>query len=88
MPVTCRLTCYVYFIQAFVNAPSVLIPPIHLVIATYLIYLELGWSAFLTIAFVVVYVILQVTLGRLHTHWRYSIKINLIFWLYADNMIL
>ena len=58
--------------QAFVNAPSVLIPPIHLGIVTYLIYLELGWTAFLTVAFVVVYVLLQIILGRLHTHWRYN----------------
>ena len=58
--------------QAFVNAPSVLIPPIHLGIVTYLIYLELGWTALLTIAFVVGYVLLQIVLGRLHTHWRYS----------------
>lgn len=58
--------------QTFVNAPSVLIPPIHLGIVTYLIYLELGWTAFLTVAFVVVYVLLQIILGRLHTHWRYN----------------
>jgi hypothetical protein len=60
--------------QAFVNAPSIFIPPIHLGIAAYLIYLELGWTAFLTVAFVVtvVYVLLQIVLGRLHTHWRYG----------------
>ena len=49
-----------------------MIPPIHLGIVTYLIYLELGWTAFLTIAFIVVYVLLQIILGRLHTHWRYG----------------
>ena len=49
-----------------------MIPPIHLGIVTYLIYLELGWTAFLTIAFILVYVLLQIILGRLHTYWRYS----------------
>ena len=70
--------------QAFVNAPSVVIPPIHLGIVVYLIYLELGSTAFLTVAFIVVYVLLQIILGRLHLYWRYVlICMNLVYRYYV-----
>ena len=44
--------------------------PLHLVVVTYLIYLELGWSALLIVLFVFLISPLQIFLGKVFAYTR------------------
>ena len=47
------------------------IAPIHLIVVTYLIYAEVGWSAFLVTGFVLLQVPLQIIMGKVFSRYRY-----------------
>ena len=65
--------------------PYLYIAPIHTAVVTYLVYLNLGWRAFLVIAFLAVLLPAQLLLGRLFTHLRcsqYTLQWLLLYTLY------
>ena len=72
--VTYRCTCTVrgFFLlfQAFVFLPYLVISPLHVIVVTYLIYVEVGWTAFLTTGFIVLQVPLQIVLAKIFAYFR------------------
>ena len=61
-PLAC-ITCFVC-LQAFLFAHILWIAPIHVAVVTYLVYLEVGWCAFLMTAFICLQIPLQIFLAR------------------------
>ena len=59
-----------FVVQAFLFYHYLWIAPVQVAVITYLIYVEVGWSAFMIIAFLAVQVPLQILLARLYTHLR------------------
>ena len=56
--------------QAFMFLHYLWITPLHLAVFTYLVYMEVGWRAFLATAFVSLEIPLQICLARLFAHLR------------------
>lgn len=57
-------------LQAFLFFHYLWISPIHLIAFTFLVYREIGWSAFLASGFIVLQVPLQIFLARLFAKLR------------------
>ena len=57
-------------LQAFVFLPYLVISPLHVIVVTYLIYVEVGWSAFLTTGFIIFQVPLQIVLAKIFAYFR------------------
>ena len=57
-------------LQAFVFLPYLVISPLHVIVVTYLIYVEVGWSAFLTTGFIIFQVPLQIVLAKVFAYFR------------------
>lgn len=56
--------------QAFVFLPYLVISPLHVIVVTYLMYVEVGWTAFLTTGFIVLQVPLQIVLAKIFAYFR------------------
>ena len=56
--------------QAYGFLPYLVISPLHLIAFTYLVYSEVGWSAFITTGFVVLNVPIQIGLAKLFAYFR------------------
>ena len=52
--------------------PFLLISPFHVILFTYLAYVEVGWPAFLATVFIVLQVPLQILLGSAYAKFRSS----------------
>lgn len=61
---TCRNRFVVFSPQAFVFLPFLLVSPFHLILFTYLAYVEVGWPAFIATGFLLLQIPIQVLLGR------------------------
>ena len=59
------------FMQCFIMYPVLWIGPLHLAVVTYLVYLEVGWFAFLMTAFTCIQIPLQVIIGIYYAKLRY-----------------
>lgn len=58
--------------QAFLHPHIIWMAPIHLAVTLYLIYLELGWSSFVIMAFILFQIPMQISLAKLFSRYRYS----------------
>ncbi|XP_064396708.1 ATP-binding cassette sub-family C member 4-like [Halichondria panicea] len=59
------------FDLAFLFVHIVWIAPIHLIVVTYLVYAEVGWSAFLVTGFVLLQVPLQILISKVFSRYRF-----------------
>ena len=57
-------------LQAFIFLPYLVISPLHIIVVTYLIYSEVGWTVFLITGFIIFQVPLQLGLARLYAYFR------------------
>ncbi len=62
--------------QLFTHYHYVWMAPLQWVIATFLIYNEVGWSAFLAIGYLLLQAPFQICLSRLFTRLRYAYRIR------------
>ena len=66
----CGLRNFFVPLQAFVFLPYLVISPLHAIVATYLIYVEVGWIAFLTTGFIIFQIPLQIVLAKTFAYFR------------------
>ena len=59
-------------LQVFIFSQAIWIAPIVMAVVTYLVYIELGWSAFLVIGYFLINLPLQIFLGKSFAYLRYK----------------
>ncbi|XP_064381893.1 ATP-binding cassette sub-family C member 4-like isoform X2 [Halichondria panicea] len=60
------------FENAFLHPHIIWMAPIHLAVTLYLIYLELGWSSFVIMAFILFQIPMQISLAKLFSRYRFK----------------